>query len=96
MDEIVRILAARYSEYIYYSTQPVLVQNMISAMVSNVNHWPIDKLNRWLGFIQGILFMDGLIAIDEERDFTRPLFHNYYINNGIQIPSSIDLNNGAY
>lgn len=92
MDRIIRTLATRYAERALFSTQYLLLRNMISTMEDNVYDWNIDKLNRWLGFIQGVLFMDGLIDIDEERDFTRPLFHAYYANNGIPIPPSVDFN----
>ena len=34
-----------------------------------------DKANRWLGFVQGMLTVAGLIQVDAERDYTRPLFH---------------------
>ena len=34
-----------------------------------------DKANRWLGFVQGVLTVAGLIQVDTERDYTRPLFH---------------------
>lgn len=36
---------------------------------------PDDKASRWLGFVQGCMAMRGLIDVDVERDFTRPLFH---------------------
>lgn len=39
---------------------------------------PIDKTNRWLGFIHGCLGMRGLIDIDEEREFSRPFLHAAY------------------
>lgn len=32
------------------------------------------KLCRWLGFIQGVMCSEGLITVDEERNFTRPIF----------------------
>ncbi len=35
---------------------------------------PLMKLNRWLGYIQGVLIERGLTTVDEERDFTRPYF----------------------
>ena len=35
---------------------------------------PIDKASRWLGFVQWCLVMRGLLDVDEERDYTRPLF----------------------
>lgn len=35
---------------------------------------PILKLNRWLGYIQGLLIERGMTTVQEERDWTRPLF----------------------
>lgn len=35
---------------------------------------PICKMNRWLGFVQGVLISRGVTTVNEERDFTRPLF----------------------
>ena len=32
------------------------------------------KLCRWLGFIQGVMCSSGLISVDDERGFTRPIF----------------------
>ncbi len=48
---------------------------------------PIDKISRWLGFVQGCLTMRGILDVDGERDFSRPLFHEAYRNEGIPIPS---------
>ena len=31
------------------------------------------KFNRWLGYIQGILYMHDLIDVAEERNLTRPI-----------------------
>ncbi len=47
---------------------------------------PIDKISRWLGFIQGCLAARQIIDVDEERDFTRPLFHRAYREEGIDVP----------
>jgi hypothetical protein len=35
---------------------------------------PIMKLNRWLGYIQGCLIERGYTTVEDERNFTRPLF----------------------
>jgi len=35
------------------------------------------KLCRWLGFMQGVMVASGLITVDEERDFTRPIFREH-------------------
>lgn len=33
-----------------------------------------DKANRWLGFIQACIILQGLTDVQTERDFTRPYF----------------------
>lgn len=48
---------------------------------------PIDKLSRWLGFVQGCLAMRGLISVDEERDLSRPLLHDAYRKAGERVPA---------
>jgi hypothetical protein len=35
---------------------------------------PLLKLNRWLGYIQGVLIESGITTVEAERDWTRPLF----------------------
>lgn len=50
---------------------------------------PIDKTQRWLGFVQGVLAARGLLDVDAERDRTRPIFHAYYRKIGIQPPDSM-------
>ena len=34
-----------------------------------------DKASRWLGFVQGCLAMRGMIDVDDERNYSRSLFH---------------------
>lgn len=36
--------------------------------------FPLMKLNRWLGYIQGTLIAQGKTTVEIERDWTRPLF----------------------
>jgi len=36
--------------------------------------FPLMKLNRWLGYIQGCLIERGYTTVEAERDWTRPLF----------------------
>ncbi len=35
---------------------------------------PLCKLNRWLGYIQGMIIANDLTTVEMERDFSRPLF----------------------
>ena len=39
-----------------------------------INGLPVAKLNRWLGYIQGVLIERGITTVEAERDWTRPLF----------------------
>lgn len=34
----------------------------------------LTKKHRWLGFIQGVMIANGLMAVDDERDRTRAIF----------------------
>jgi hypothetical protein len=38
------------------------------------NEMPLNKLNRWLGYIQGTLIALEITTVQAERDWTRPLF----------------------
>lgn len=48
---------------------------LCDEIVSNGNSYPSDKLNRWIGFIQGVLSTVGIICVDKERNLTRPVLH---------------------
>jgi hypothetical protein len=52
--------------------------------------YPIDKLSRWLGFVQGVLHCRGITSSRTERDFSRPLFHEAYRNEGVEIPQTLN------
>jgi hypothetical protein len=47
------------------------MQRMLKETQGNVS---IDKLARWLGFIQATLIINGLTEISAERERTRPWF----------------------
>jgi len=40
--------------------------------------FPLDKLGRWVGFVQGVLAANGVLDVDAERERTRPLFWTAY------------------
>jgi hypothetical protein len=39
-----------------------------------IDEMPLCKLNRWIGYIQGVLIERGATTVTAERDWTRPLF----------------------
>ena len=49
----------------------------LAWMCRTAIHEPMstDKASRWLGFVQGCLAMRGIIDVDDERDYSRSLFH---------------------
>lgn len=58
---------------------PVLtdkVINLSASAITIMNDLPEDKANRWLGFVQGVMIAGGVLDIEYERDYTRPLFHS--------------------
>lgn len=59
---------------------------MCRTAIEGIDSYPVDKLSRWLGFVQGVLALRGHIKVSEERDFSRPLFHAAYQAAGIDIP----------
>ena len=50
-----------------------------------------EKVVRWVGFIQGVLYRNNLISIDIERDITRPWFHQFYQDTLQNVPKSVDV-----
>lgn len=59
---------------------------MCATALQHAEDWPVDKLPRWLGFVQGVLVERGVLSIDTERDFSRPLFRAAY---GTGAPDSV-------
>lgn len=64
------------------------LDELCSYAISNIDTFPIDKLNRWLGYIQYHVISTGQTTIDKERDYSRPIFHAAYVRDKIPIPKS--------
>jgi len=45
---------------------------MCETAITFVNEGRIEKAMRWLGFIQGVLFMTGWFTLDELKNHSRP------------------------
>lgn len=48
---------------------------LCDEVLANHQRYPFDKLSRWMGFVQGVLASQGLISVEEERNYSRPLLH---------------------
>lgn len=62
---------------------------MCSTAIEHASTWPVDKLSRWLGFVQGVLTVQGILTVGEEREFSRPLFHAAYAELSLEAPASV-------
>lgn len=66
------------------------VRWMCAEIVAKGRSLPVDKVSRWLGFVQGVLACKGLIDCDAERDVSRPLFHAAYAASGQAAPPTLE------
>ena len=62
------------------------VLSLCREALDNGKDYPFDKMNRWLGFTQGVLASAGLIDVDAEREFTRPLLHQLHVDPVLSFP----------
>lgn len=62
---------------------------MLTQCLENLDAWPIDKVSRWCGFVQGVLACKSpAFSVKAERDRTRPFFHAAYIATGQTVPTT--------
>jgi hypothetical protein len=85
------MLAQQNQDKIKDNQAHTIMQMGIKA-ISSPEEFTAEKMSRWLGFVQGILFANGIISIDAERDYSRPILHKAYLDSEIDIPKSIDIN----
>ncbi len=89
----IKIINEKYTDQDEYKHR---IKTMLEIGLAEIDNWPIDKLYRWLGFVQGILTIKELINVDEEREFSRPLFHEAYKKEQIEIPRTINIKENTY
>lgn len=67
--------AARYDDILRLYEPSSEVRDFIDEFIDGcINEMPLNKLNRWLGYIQGVLIERGYTTVQAERNWTRPLF----------------------
>lgn len=90
MKTIIENLHIRYITMSLSTPIESRVKDMMDTILDNVNTWPVDKTNRWLGYTQALIIEVGqLSTIERERDYTRPLFHDYYNRTNQPTPESV-------
>ena len=65
---------------------------MCYTLLENID-WPVDKVSRWIGYIQRGVIDKGFTTVQKERDFSRPLFHKVYKEIGLTIPKTVTVKN---
>lgn len=71
--EALLLCADRYLEM----SEPSELQDFIVEFrdkITGDDPYPLLKLNRWLGYIQGVLIERKATTVEDERNWTRPLF----------------------
>jgi hypothetical protein len=63
---------------------------MIAMCLENLDSWPTDKISRWVGFVQGVQTLRGDMSSQDERDRTRPFFHEAYESMGLSAPATVE------
>lgn len=66
------------------------MHSMMLAAIVDIEKMPIDKVSRWVGYVQGVLIAHGHLDTTEERNRTRPFFHAAYRASDIPIPPTLD------
>ena len=83
--EATKLLFERYLNQFELSEE---LKNLVLKALEEIHVYPLDKLSRWLGFIQGYVVFTNQTTVEIERNFSRPLFHNAYNAENIKIPHS--------
>lgn len=63
---------------------------MMNRCMEHLFVWPIDKISRWVGCVQGVMRCRGVLDFGAERDRTRPIFHRAYTAMGQVIPQTAE------
>ena len=61
--------------------------------VERILNWelPDDKMWRWIWYLQWVLISRWLVSVNEERDRTRPIFHEAYEKSWIKPPETKEI-----
>lgn len=74
-----RIISCNRNNFVldFPQTDPEHLLNLCQEAIDKYDEfYKLDqdnsKVNRWLGFIQGVLICNGITSVEKERNFTRP------------------------
>lgn len=61
---------------------------LLENVQRNAYTHPVDKLGRWLGYVQGVLAAQGSLSVPQERERSRQVYHAAYRADGVHTPPS--------
>lgn len=73
-------------------TSPSNLRWVLNRVIEEIDTFPLDKMGRWIGFVQGVLALSNHLDVDEERDRTRERYHAAYIATGQVVPKTMEHN----
>lgn len=71
------------------ATDPEHLAWMLNTVVEQAWNWPVDKLGRWLGFVQGVLASRGELDVEDERKRSRDVYRTAYGSDGLKVPETL-------
>lgn len=74
------IIQSSDPEKLYHSIEcnANVLEVLVVEAINNTELYPSHKLNRWLGYVQGVLISSNVLSVSIERERTRPIFHGIY------------------
>lgn len=66
--------------------QSTSVLALCNEAMKNGADYPFEKMNRWVGFVQGVLAATGVLDMDAEREVTRPLLRQLHDEPTLSFP----------
>jgi hypothetical protein len=60
--------------YVYKGPQGTDIEHLIwmcNEIYDNASDWPIAKLHRWVGYVQGCMVMRGISTLEMEKETVR-------------------------
>lgn len=67
---VFKCLFERYREM----TKDTELKEFCELSIQKIDKFPLSKINRWLGYVQGTVIAEGCTTVEKERNYTRPLF----------------------
>ena len=73
-----KTMILRYRTIVVHTSEPIVDEFLLQFCDEALKLTNPDKLSRWVGFIQGVMFERGWVNTKRERDFSRGLYKPIY------------------